>query len=86
VVREVREETGLTVEPVELVGSFHRTPGPSVPHHSVVLTYVCDVVDGELRLSHEGDDLQYWSLDAVSEWFTNHRTIATEATEVRASD
>lgn len=86
VVREVREETGLTVEPVELIGPFQRTPSPTVPHHSVVLTYVCEVLDGERELSHEGDALRYWPLDAVPEWFANHRTIATEAHDTVKSD
>lgn len=78
-VREVREETGLTVEVVELVDAYRRTPQPTFPHHSVILTYLCDAQEGELQLSPEGDALRYWSLEEVPEWFTNHRTIATDA-------
>lgn len=80
-VREVREETGLAVEAVELIDAYARTPQPTVPHHSVVLTYTCDVLDGELRLSPEGDALRYWPLEDVPGWFTNHRSIATDAYE-----
>lgn len=85
-VREVHEETGLTVETIELVDAYRRTPQPTTLHHSVVLTYLCEVLEGELRLSPEGDALDYWPLDEVPEWFLNHRAIATDSHDVWSAD
>lgn len=78
-VREAREETELAVEVVELVDAYRRTPRPTIPHHSVVLTYLCDVIEGELQLSHEGEALRYWPVEEVPDWFPDHRTRAIEA-------
>ena len=46
VVREVREETGLTVEPVELVELLDRIhrEGERVRYHYVIADYLCRVV------------------------------------------
>lgn len=54
--REMLEETGLTVEPLELVTVFERiTSGPDggTRYHYVILDYLCRHVAGELRA---GDD------------------------------
>lgn len=85
-VREVREETGLAVEVVELVAAYRRTPQPTITHHSIVLTYICDAHDGELQLSPEGDALRYWPLEEVPEWFTDHQTIASDALDRWTAD
>jgi ADP-ribose pyrophosphatase YjhB (NUDIX family) len=55
--REVREETGLRVEPIELFEVFERivrdTDGRT-EYHYVLLDYLCRVRGGELRA---GDDV-----------------------------
>ncbi|RBI59802.1 NUDIX hydrolase [halophilic archaeon] len=81
-IRETREESGLVVEPVELVGIYTRKPGDYGPHCLVTHEYLCTVVDGELEVSHEGKDLRYWDLDAVPEWHKNHKQIAQDAAEL----
>ncbi|WP_158058736.1 NUDIX hydrolase N-terminal domain-containing protein [Halorussus halophilus] len=78
-VRETREETGLSVEPLELVGVYTRRPGEYGPHCLVVHLYRCAVERGDLELSHEGTDLQYWSLANVPEWHKNHEQMARDA-------
>ena len=50
--REVREETGLEVEPVSLVEVFERiTPDPTgrVEYHYVLIDYRCRLVGGQLQ-------------------------------------
>lgn len=81
--REVCEESGLVVEPTELVGIYSRKPGEYGPHCLVIHAYLCTVIKGELQLSHEGKDLRYWELDAVPEWHKNHEQIARDAAELR---
>jgi len=82
VVREVREETGLVVEPVELVDAYQLPPGTNYdPHGAVTIVHRCDVVEGDLQLSHEGDALAWQHLDDVDDWFFDHEAYARDASE-----
>lgn len=81
-IRETREETGLIVDPVELVGVNTRKPGEYGPHCLVAHLYLCTITGGELTLSHEGEDLRYWHLEKVPTWHKNHLELAREAYEV----
>src|SRR5437870_747544 len=47
-VREVREETGLTIEPVALTGVYK-----NMTHGIIALVFRCNVVGGHLRLNDE---------------------------------
>ncbi|MBI3959574.1 MAG: NUDIX hydrolase N-terminal domain-containing protein [Chloroflexi bacterium] len=80
VVREVWEETGLHVQPAELVGVFTRRPDPAWGLFTMVaVCFLCAVTGGELTLSHEGLDLRYWSLDEVPVWHGAHAVYAQAA-------
>lgn len=80
VVRETREETGVEVEPVELVDAYQLPPGTAYdPHGAITLVYRCKPVGGTLDPSHEALELDWQRLDAVSEWFFDHRTYALDA-------
>ncbi len=50
-VREVLEETGLDVHPMELVGAYDSIveEGGGVRFHFVLLDFLCQMVGGELR-------------------------------------
>lgn len=87
VVREVREETGLTVVVSRLVGIFTRmSSAENGPHSMVAVVHLCEIVGGELRLSHEGTALEYWPLDAMDEWHGIHERYARAAFEMWNSD
>jgi ADP-ribose pyrophosphatase YjhB (NUDIX family) len=61
VVREVREETGLTVatvELVELLDRIHRD-GERVRYHYVIADYLCRVVGGELKAASDADAVRW---------------------------
>jgi 8-oxo-dGTP pyrophosphatase MutT (NUDIX family) len=80
VVREVREETGLDVEPVELVDAYELPAGTDYdPHGAITLVYRCEQVGGDLALSHEGDALQWQAVADVPEWFFDHERYARDA-------
>lgn len=84
VVREVREETGLGVEPVELVDVYSVAPGEGNNPHSIVnVVYRCRVRGGELRLSHEGTDLAYRDPTRLPDgaWHEQNRRYAIDAVE-----
>ena len=55
VVREVREETGLEVRPVDWLGVFDRIEreGESVLYHFVIVDYLCALLGGELRAASD---------------------------------
>jgi len=80
IVREVSEETGLAVEVQELVGIFTRMPSAeNGPHTLVAVVHLCDVVGGQLTLSHEGTDLRYWPIEDVEDWHADHERYARAA-------
>jgi ADP-ribose pyrophosphatase YjhB (NUDIX family) len=79
-VRETREETGLEVAARRLVGVFSRAAGTKDTLHSqIAVVHLCEVVGGELTLSHEGLDLRYWALDEVPKWHGHHERMARAA-------
>ena len=74
VLREVREETGLHVCVVRLVGVYSDPRNYMITHypggdivHNVSLCFVCERVSGTLQLSDESTDLGYFPLDALPE-------------------
>lgn len=80
VVREVKEETGLDVRPIELVGLFPRPAGAgNGPHAVISVLYLCEVARGSLACSSEGLELQYWNLDEVPVWYAHHERLARAA-------
>ena len=80
VVREVKEECGLDVRPVQLVDVFTRKPSAiNGPHTAIAVVYLCEITGGTLTLSHEGNDLRYWHIDQVPAWHKNHRHYALGA-------
>ena len=81
VVREVREETGLDVEVVRLGSVEWRSASlPAAPHGQVGLVYVCRVLGGELRTSHESIELAWRDpADPDIEWHLDHGTRALAA-------
>jgi 8-oxo-dGTP diphosphatase len=61
VVREVREETGLTVEPVELIELLDRIhrEGERVRYHYVIADYLCRMVGGVLQAASDADAVRW---------------------------
>lgn len=62
-VREAREETGLIVDPGDLLGVFDRVlrdPERRVQYHYVLIDFLCTPVGGELRAASDA---------AAARWF-----------------
>jgi len=59
VAREVREETGLMVEPMELVELLDRVhrDGERVRYHYVIADYLCRLTGGELKAASDADEV-----------------------------
>jgi mutator protein MutT len=60
-VREMREETGLHVEPVEVLTVFDRIQrdGERVVYHYVIVDYLCRWLDGEARAASDALDVAW---------------------------
>jgi 8-oxo-dGTP diphosphatase len=81
VIREVREETGLTVEPLELIellDRIHRA-GERVRYHYVIADYLCRVVSGELKAASDADAVRWVER---AEW-NSHSSLILDPVTVR---
>jgi mutator protein MutT len=68
VTREVREETGLEVEPQHLVEVFERIlrdDDSRVHYHYVLIDYLCQVVAGETRAGSDVSELRWANCDEL---------------------
>jgi ADP-ribose pyrophosphatase YjhB (NUDIX family) len=79
-VRETKEETGLEVRPLALVDVITRRANIGYgPHTAIAVIYLCEVIGGTLRGSHEGQEVGYWKLTDVPVWHELHQQYATVA-------
>ena len=60
-IREVGEETGLIVQPLELIELLDRIhrDGQRVRYHYVIADYLCRVTGGELRAASDADAVRW---------------------------
>jgi len=68
--REVREETGLIVEPVSIVEVFDRIsrdPEGRVQYHYVLVDYLCRVAGGELACASDAADARWAVRDELDQ-------------------
>jgi len=81
VTREVREETGLTVEPVELLELLDRIyrDGQRVRYHYVIADYLCRVTSGELCAASDADEVRWVER---AEW-NSHSALALDPITTR---
>src|SRR5438477_7016483 len=59
-IREVREETGLIVEPVELLGVYDRilrNTEQRVQYHYVLIDFLCRLVGGDLQAADDAAEV-----------------------------
>ena len=63
-VREAREETGLVVEPAELLGVYDRVlrdQSQRVQYHYVLIDFLCRRVGGELAAAGDAAEAQWFA-------------------------
>jgi 8-oxo-dGTP diphosphatase len=67
-VREAHEETGLIVEPGELLGVFDRVlrdPEQRVQYHYVLIDFLCKPVGGELRAASDAAEVRWFTREEL---------------------
>jgi 8-oxo-dGTP diphosphatase len=85
VVREVEEETGLKVEPIELVELLDRIvrdetdAGERIRFHYVIADYLCRVVGGALKAASDAEAVRWVER---AEW-NSHSMLALDPITVR---
>jgi ADP-ribose pyrophosphatase YjhB (NUDIX family) len=80
-VREVREETGLMVKPIELIELLDRIhrDGERIRFHYVIADYLCFVVSGVLHAATDADAVRW--VERV-EW-NSHSALRLDPVTVR---
>jgi 8-oxo-dGTP diphosphatase len=67
-IREAREETGLIVEPgevIEVLDSIVRDPDGRTQFHYVLVDFLCRKMDGELRAASDVSEARWITLDEI---------------------
>src|SRR6476661_521823 len=67
-VREAREETGLVVEPGELLGVYDRIlrdPEQRVQYHYVLIDFLCCPVAGELLAARDAAEVRWFKREEL---------------------
>ncbi|HEY1256505.1 MAG TPA: NUDIX hydrolase [Terracidiphilus sp.] len=72
--REVREETGLIVEPLELIEVLDRIhrEGSRVRYHYVIADYLCRVTSGALQAASDADAARWVER---AEWIADNALV-----------
>ena len=81
VIREVEEETGLLVEPVELIELLDRIhrEGDRIRYHYVIADYLCRVTGGALKATSDADAVRWVER---AEW-NSHSALVLDPVTVR---
>jgi len=67
-IREAREETGLTVQPGELLGVYDRIlrdPDKRVQYHYVLIDFLCRRVAGELAAASDAAEVRWFGREEL---------------------
>jgi ADP-ribose pyrophosphatase YjhB (NUDIX family) len=68
VAREACEETGLVVEPGEMLGVYERVirdDGGRVRYHYVLVDFLCSAVGGDLNAGSDAADVRWFTRDEL---------------------
>ena len=67
-IREAREETGLTVEPADLLGVYDRilrNPEKRVQYHYVLIDFLCRRVAGDIAAASDAAEVQWFTREEL---------------------
>jgi 8-oxo-dGTP diphosphatase len=67
-IREVREETGLIVEPGDLLGVYDRVlrnAEQRVQYHYVLIDFLCRTAGGELQAADDATEVRWYTCDEL---------------------
>jgi 8-oxo-dGTP diphosphatase len=67
-IREAREETGLVVEPADLLGVYDRVlrdPEQRVQYHYVLIDFLCRRVGGQLQAASDAAEVRWFTREEL---------------------
>ena len=79
VCREVLEETGLTVEVIDLLGVFDRIvpdDAERVRYHYILVDFLCRVISGTMQPGSDAGDARWFTLGEITEVGLREDTLA----------
>ena len=79
IIREVREETSLEVEPVTLVEVFERIlrdKESRVQYHFVLIDYLCRIISGEAKAGSDVTELRWAKCEELESLAVSSETCA----------
>jgi ADP-ribose pyrophosphatase YjhB (NUDIX family) len=84
VVREAREEVGLTIRVDRLAGVRSRpATAENGPHSMVAVIFLCSIVGpADIICNHEVIEARWWAVDDVVDWHMDHEHFARAALAV----
>ena len=87
-VREMGEETGLEVEPLEVLTVFDRIQreGGEVAFHHVIVDYLCRRVSGEARAASDVLEVAWATPDQLGPYDLTEKALAVVADGFRLSE
>jgi len=87
-VREMAEETGLKVEPLEVLTVFDRIEreGAEVAFHHVIVDYLCRRVSGEARAASDALEVAWATADELGRYDLTEKALAVVGDGFRRSD
>ncbi len=63
--REAKEETGLEIESIKLIGIYQR-PASSEDSNTTVFCFLSKIISGEIKVSEKHPDIKFLSLGEIS--------------------
>jgi mutator protein MutT len=88
VVRELFEETGLTVDVgpvVEVLDRIEHAPDGRVEYHFVIIDYLCHATDDRLVCGSDADDVQWVRIDELADYRVRTNAIAVIMKAIEAN-
>jgi len=76
--RELKEETGLDVKPLEVLAVFDRVfrEGPRVRYHYVIVDYACRLKGGRLRAASDVLDARWVRREDLPQYHLSEKAIS----------
>lgn len=76
-VREMKEETNLDVEPIRLIAIY--SDPERDPRKVIAVSYLCRVVGGNLKAGDDAGDAKWFDIDKLPELAGDHKKIISDA-------